>query len=417
MTLVGQALNVSCFASYVSILRDEVPSLINSTKHKKISSRAQQVRPFYVMDLLARAKQLEAEGQPVLHLEVGEPDFPTPKPVIDAGIKALSQEKTHYTAAPGLPELRRAIAGHYQRKFNIQVDPGRIIVTPGASGALQLALSLLVDSGDNVLLTDPGYPCNRNMVRLLGADITAVPVDATTQFQMHANHINEYWNERSVAAMIASPSNPTGTRISDSDLNSLIEAVNKVNGSLVVDEIYQGLVYADTDSTALAKSDELFVINSFSKYFGMTGWRLGWLVVPEVFIDAADRIAQNIFLSAPTVSQHAALAAFTAETEAVLQSRVEEFNQRRQYLLPALREMGFDIPVEPEGAFYIYADCSAITKDSFQWCKQVLEDIAVAITPGIDFGEHRASTHVRFAYTRPVDQLEQACDRIANYIK
>ena len=408
---------VCCFASYVSILRHEVPSLINSTKHKKISTRAQQIRPFYVMDLLARAKQLEAEGHPVLHLEVGEPDFSTPKPVIDAGIKALSQAKTHYTAAPGLPELRQAIADHYQRKFNLNIDPGRIIVTPGASGALQLALSLLVDSGDSVLLTDPGYPCNRNMVRLLGAETTAVPVDAATQFQMHANHIDEYWNERTVAAMIASPSNPTGTRIPDSELKLLIEAIDKVNGSLIVDEIYQGLVYADSDSSALTHSDNLFVINSFSKYFGMTGWRLGWLVVPEDFIDAADRIAQNIFLAASTVSQHAALAAFTAETEAVLQSRVEEFNQRRQYLLPALREMGFDIPVEPEGAFYIYADCSAITQDSFQWCKQVLEEIAVAITPGIDFGKHRASTHVRFAYTRPVEQLEQACDRIAKYIK
>ena len=255
------------------------------------------------------------------------------------------------------------------------------------------------------------------MVQLLGADSIAVPVDATTLFQMHAEHIETYWQENTVAAMIASPSNPTGTRISESHLKSLVQAVDNVNGSLIVDEIYQGLVYSDVDYSALAYSDSLFVINSFSKYFGMTGWRLGWLVVPEDFIDAADRIAQNIFLAAPTVSQHAALAAFDPETEKILQSRVQEFDQRRRFLLPTLREMGFQIPVEPEGAFYIYADCSAITHDSFQWCQQLLEDIAVAVTPGVDFGEHRASTHVRFAYTRPVDQLEHACSRIAEYIK
>lgn len=388
----------------------------NPVKHSKISVRAQQVRPFYVMDLLARARQLEAEGRPVLHLEVGEPDFPAPQPVIDAGIKALNLKQTHYTAALGLPELRQAIADYYQHKFNITIDAARIIVTPGASGALQLALSVLVDTGDKVLLTDPGYPCNRNMVKLLGAESTVVPVGPETQFQMHADHIQKHWSDRAVAAMIASPSNPTGTRIVEDDLTALIQAVDNAGGSLIVDEIYQGLVYAETEYTALAHSDQLFVINSFSKYFGMTGWRLGWMVVPEGYVDAVDRVAQNLFLAAPTVSQHAALAAFGTETEAILQSRVREFKQRRDYLLPALRDMGFGIPVEPEGAFYIYADCSSITADSFQWTRQLLEDEAVAITPGIDFGEHQASTHVRIAYTRPVDQLEQACNRIAGYI-
>lgn len=389
----------------------------NTVKKTFVTGRAAAVRPFYVMDLLARAKQLEANGRDVLHLEVGEPDFPTPQPIIDRGIKALRQLKTHYTPALGLPELRQSIADYYQRKFNIKIDARRVIVTPGASGALQLALSVLVDTGKNVLLTDPGYPCNRNMIRLLGADSTVVAVDAETHFQLHASHITQYWNEDSVAAMIASPSNPTGTMIQQQELIKLIKAVDEVGGRLIVDEIYQGLVYAENDDTALTFSDDVFVINSFSKYFGMTGWRLGWMIVPDEYIDAVDRVAQNLFLAASTVAQYAALAAFDDSTIEILNRRVSKFRDRRDYLLPVLREMGFVIPVEPAGAFYIYADCGSITEDSYQWTRNLLEDEAVALTPGIDFGENQASTHVRFAYTRPIDQLERACCRIARYIK
>ena len=390
---------------------------MNKTDKTVLTSRAAEVRPFYVMELLARAGQLEAEGRSVLHLEVGEPDFPTPQPIIDAGIRALRQLKTHYTPALGLPELRRSIAAYYQQTFNVEIDARRVIVTPGASGALQLALSVLVDSGDNVLLTDPGYPCNRNMIKLLGADSTIVPVGADTQFQMTAADIAGYWNEKSVAAMIASPSNPTGTMIHQQELISLIEAVDAAGGRLIVDEIYQGLVYSEDELTALSFSNDVFVINSFSKYFGMTGWRLGWMVVPDEYVDAIDRVAQNLFLAASTPAQYAALVAFDQGTIEILDRRVAKFRERRDYLLPVLREMGFHIPVEPEGAFYIYADCSAITQNSFEWTRSLLEDEAVALTPGIDFGEYRASTHVRFAYTRPVDQLERACRRIARYIK
>ena len=382
-----------------------------------LTGRAAGVRPFYVMELLARAGQLEAEGRSVLHLEVGEPDFPTPQPIIDAGIRALRQLKTHYTPALGLPELRQSIADYYQQKFNIEIDPRRVIVTPGASGALQLALSVLVDTGDNVLLTDPGYPCNRNMIKLLGADSNIVPVSADTQFQMHAEHIARHWDEKSVAAMIASPSNPTGTMIQQQELINLIAAVDAAGGHLIVDEIYQGLVYSEDDLTALSFSNDVFVINSFSKYFGMTGWRLGWMLVPDEYVDAIDRVAQNLFLAASTLAQYAALVAFEPGTIEILDRRVEKFRERRDYLLPVLREMGFHIPVEPVGAFYIYADCSAITQNSFEWTRSLLEDEAVALTPGIDFGEYQAATHVRFAYTRPVDQLERACCRIARYIK
>jgi aspartate/methionine/tyrosine aminotransferase len=391
--------------------------MLSANYNKPRSSRADRVRPFYVMDLLARAKQLEAEGRSVLHLEVGEPDFPTPQPVIEAGIRALRALLTHYTPALGLPELRRAIGDYYNKKFNIVIEPRRIIVTTGASGALQLALAVLVDTGDRVLLTDPGYPCNRNMIRLLGAECTDVAVGPESHYQLQAAHIEHYWDDSTVAAMIASPSNPTGTMISVAELQSLIDAVATKGGRLIVDEIYQGLVYGGQDHTALALSDNAIVINSFSKLFGMTGWRLGWMVVPENYIDAIDRVAQNLYLAPPTISQYAALAAFETETLEILQRRVETFRQRRDFLLPALRAMGFVIPVEPEGAFYVYADCSAITADAFSWCRDLLEVEGVAVTPGIDFGENAAARHVRFAYTRPVEELENACSRISKYIR
>ena len=390
--------------------------MLSANPNKPRTSRADSVRPFYVMELLARAKQLEAEGRSVLHMEVGEPDFPTPQPVIDAGIQALQRLQTHYTPALGLPELRQAIAEYYRHKFNIDIDYRRIIVTPGASGALQLALAVLLDTGDRVLLTDPGYPCNRNMIRLLGARCTDVAVGPDSHYQLQAAHVERYWDDSTVAAMIASPSNPTGTMIPVDALRALLEAVEAKGGCLIADEIYQGLVYDAPDHTALALSDNAIVINSFSKYFGMTGWRLGWMVVPQMYIDAVDRVAQNLFLAAPTVSQYAALAAFETRTLEILQHRVGTFRQRRDMLLPALRAMGFQIPVEPQGAFYIYADCSAITTDAFGWCRDLLEAEGVAVTPGIDFGENAANRHVRFAYTRPVDELENACDRIANYI-
>jgi len=369
------------------------------------------------MDLLARAKQLEAEGRSVIHLEVGEPDFATARPIIDAGIQTLRQLKTHYTAATGLPELQQAIAGHYHRKFGLQINPRRIVVTPGASGALQLALSVLTDPGESILLTDPGYPCNRNIAKILGINTIDVPVTEDTQYQLDAVHIQQCWSANTRAAMVSSPSNPTGTIIERSAMTALIEAIANANGHLIVDEIYQGLVYDVEEYTALSLSDDVFVVNSFSKYFGMTGWRLGWMVVPENFINVVDRVAQNIFLAPPTISQYAALAAFETGTEEILQSRVAIFKERRDYMLPVLCEIGFKVSARPQGAFYIYADCSDVSSDSFSWTKKLLEEEGVAVTPGIDFGEFEASTHVRFAYTRSVDELKRAMCRITRFIK
>lgn len=380
-------------------------------------SRAQTIPPFHVMDLLARAQQLESEGRSIIHLEVGEPDFATARPIIDAGIQALRQLKTHYTAATGLPELKQAIADHYQNKFDLMIDSRRVVVTPGASGALQLALSVLTNAGDSILLSDPGYPCNRNIAKVLAVDSIDVPVTAASQYQLNASHIEERWQENTHAAMVASPSNPTGTLIEKKSMQALLAAVSNKSGYLIVDEIYQGLVYDDEEYTALALSDDVFVVNSFSKYFGMTGWRLGWMVVPEKFIDAVDRVAQNIFLAPSTVSQYAALAAFESQSEDILQQRVALFKERRDYLVPALTEMGFKVTAQPQGAFYIYADCSAITDDSFQWTKELLEQEGVAVTPGIDFGKFEANTHVRFAYTHSVDELKRAMCRIARFIE
>ena len=368
------------------------------------------------MDLLARAQQMQAQGREVVHLEVGEPDFATPQPVIDAGIASLRAQQTHYTAATGLVQLRAALSEYYARKFSLTINPRRIIITPGASGALQLALTALHDAGDEVLLSDPGYPCNRNIAQLLGINTRALPVTAEHGYQLTAEQIQTQWHDQTRAAMVSSPSNPTGTRIDEQSLRALLGAVAAKHGHLIFDEIYQGLVYGVEDITALAYSDDVFVINSFSKYFGMTGWRLGWMVVPEAFVEAIDRMSQNLFLAPATTSQHAALAAFSAQTEEILQQRRAEFEQRRDMLLPALAKLGFKIAARPEGAFYIYADCSAITDNAFSWCHALLEHTGVAITPGIDFGDFAANTHVRFAYTRPVEELQRALELISNYI-
>lgn len=386
------------------------------TAHK-LSRRSEALSPFHVMDILARAKALSQQGRTIYHLEIGEPDFATAETIVDAGIESLKQLKTHYTPALGLPELRDAIAGYYDRKFSLDIDPRRVIITPGASGALQLAILSLLDAGDNVLLADPGYPCNQNIAQVLAAESVTVPVNAENYYQLDAQSVAQHWNSRTRAAMVATPSNPTGTVIPRQQLLELSQFVERKQGQLIVDEIYQGLVYEGEDYTALEITDECFVINSFSKYFGMTGWRLGWMVVPEAYVDAIDRIAQNIYLAPATVSQYAALTALKAETQVILDARRDEFKQRRDFLLPALEQLGFDVAVKPQGAFYIYANCERFTDDSFTWVNRLLDEQGVALTPGIDFGQHQASKHCRFAYTQSLENLQQAVDKIAEFIR
>lgn len=369
------------------------------------------------MDILARAKTLEQQGKTIYHLEVGEPDFATAETIIDSGIDALQQFKTHYTPALGLPELRQAVAEYYDRKFSVNINPQRIVITPGASGAIQLAIACLLDAGDNVLLSDPGYPCNRNIAQVLASEAISIPTTAESAYQLNADMVETHWNDKTRAAMVATPSNPTGTLLPAAQLKALCKIIEEKQGRLIVDEIYQGLVYDAKEYTALEISDECFVINSFSKYFGMTGWRLGWMVVPEFYVDAIDRIAQNIFLAPPTISQYAAITALRSETQPVLDERRDEFKKRRDFLLPALTQLGFKVAVKPQGAFYIYANCENFTDDSFTWVKRLLEEQGVALTPGVDFGEYLANKHCRFAYTQPVEILEQAIDKIAGFVK
>jgi aspartate/methionine/tyrosine aminotransferase len=380
------------------------------------AQRAAEIEPFHVMDILARARALEAQGRSIVHMEIGEPDFPSPDPVIQAGIAALKAGHTHYTPALGLPALREAIAAFYRTRYGVDIAPSRIVITPGSSGALLLAMGVLLNPGDEVLLADPGYPCNRHFVRFTEGRAIGVPAGPATHYQLTAELAERHWSPRTKAAMVASPANPTGTLLSLDALRTLHATVSRRAGALFVDEIYHGLTYGCDAPTALAVSDEIFVINSFSKYFGMTGWRLGWLVAPEAFIPALDRLTQNIFLAAPTPAQHAALAAFHPETLQILEERREEFRRRRDFLLFALRDIGFDIPVTPEGAFYLYADCARFSRDSEEFAHRLLEEAGVAITPGIDFGHFEPETHVRFAYTTDMARLREGVERIARFV-
>ena len=388
-----------------------------SDKAPRIARRASEIEPFHVMELLARARELEAQGRSIIHMEIGEPDFPTPEPIVRAGIRALERGEVHYTAALGLPRLREAIAGYYRSRYGVDVPASRIIITTGSSAALMLACSALIDPGDEVLLADPGYPANRHFVRVMEGVPRAVPVTAADDFQLAPAHLERGWNARTVAAIVASPSNPTGTLVSTERLSAMAEIVRSRGGALMVDEIYHGLVYEGDYTTALAFSEDVFVINSFSKYFQMTGWRLGWLVAPAGYVRELDKLTQNLYLAPPTPAQHAALAAFEPETLAILEDRAREFKTRRDYLVPELRRLGFEIPVMPQGAFYVYAGCGKLTQDSYGFARDLLERAGVAITPGVDFGANAPERHVRFAYTNSVERLKEGVARIAQFLK
>ncbi|AVH92039.1 pyridoxal phosphate-dependent aminotransferase [Stenotrophomonas maltophilia] len=377
------------------------------------SRRSHEIAPFHVMSLLARAQALEQAGHDVIHLEIGEPDFTTAEPIVRAGQAALAAGHTRYTAARGLPALRQAISGFYRSHYGLDIDPERILVTPGGSGALLLASSLLVDPGRHWLLADPGYPCNRHFLRLVEGGAQLVPVGPDTAYQLTPSLVEQHWNADSVGALVASPANPTGTVLSSDELAALSKALHARGGHLVVDEIYHGLTYGLDAPSVLQVDDSAFVLNSFSKYFGMTGWRLGWLVAPPAAVPDLEKLAQNLYISASSIAQHAALACFSDEAMSIFEQRREAFRQRRDFLLPALRELGFRIEVEPQGAFYLYADVSAFTDDAQAFCAHFLETEHVAFTPGLDFGFHRANQHVRLAYTQEVPRLQEAVARIA----
>lgn len=380
------------------------------------AKRMDDINPFYVMDILAKAKAMQAEGRSIIHMEVGEPDFETPQPIAEAGIKAIQAGRTHYTPALGLPELRRAISEDYLARFNVDIAPERIVITPGASGALQLLMGILVEAGHQVLMADPGYPCNRHMVRLFEGKSLNIPVDGRTHYQITTELLEKISTSNIDALLLASPANPTGGVINKQEMKALFTWAKDNQLAMIVDEIYQGLVYTDDIYSSLEISTDIFVVNSFSKYYGMTGWRVGWLVAPEAYIPVIDKLAQNIFLAASTPAQWAALAAFKPETLEILEQRRGIFKQRRDYLFPALKELGFDIEVIPDGAFYLYANVKKFTRDSYAFCLDILEKTGVAITPGKDFGTHHNNDYVRFAYTTDIKQLQEGVHRLADYL-
>ena len=380
------------------------------------AARMADIEPFHVMQIIARAKALEAQGRSIVSMVVGEPDFPVAPLVRDAAMRLLEAGHVHYTPALGITPLREAISSWYSRRYGVQVPTSRIAVTTGSSGALLLTMGVLLDPGDEVLMADPGYPCNRHFVRAIDGVPVGVNVGPQTAYQLTAELVERHWTPRTKAALVCSPSNPTGTLISKPTLHEIHEVVRKKGGILISDEIYHGLTYGGSAPTAASLGDDVFVINSFSKYFGMTGFRLGWLVASDAFMVDVDKLAGNLFISPPDIAQRAALAAFEPDTIALMEERRELYRQQRDFLLPALKALGFEVPVTPEGAFYIYANCARFTNDSYAFCWDVLENAGVAITPGLDFGHNDPRHHVRFSYPKPVAVLEEGVHRLTEYL-
>ena len=382
----------------------------------RLAARMAHIEPFEVMEIQTLAREVEAAGHDVIHLEIGEPDFRTPAPVVEAAKRALDAEPMFYTSALGLASLREAISGFYAQRYRVDVPASRIAVTAGSSAALLLAFGVLLDPGDEVLLADPGYPCNRHFVRSFGAVPRAIPVGPASRYQLTPELAREHWGERTRMAMVATPANPTGTMVTAQEIAGLAALAREKGGQLLVDEIYHGLTYGLDAPTGASAGEDVLVVNSFSKYFQMTGWRLGWIVLPPRLVRAVETLAQNLFISPSTPAQHAALACFAPATLAILEARRAELDARRRFLVPALESLGFGVPVVPQGAFYIYADISQVTGDSFAFARRVLTEAHVAITPGKDFGRNEPERHVRIAYTQPVARLEQAVERIARFL-
>jgi aspartate/methionine/tyrosine aminotransferase len=345
-------------------------------------------------------------------MEIGEPDFTAPPPVVEAGVRALREGRTAYTATLGLPTLRERIAAHYASRFSARVPVERVVVTSGASGGLLTVAALYFDAGDEVLVPDPGYPGYRHFVRAFEGRARALPVGPAENFQPTLAMVSAAWGKRTKGLVLGSPSNPTGTLIARAELEAIARFIAERGGVLIVDEIYQGLCYGAEPWTAYGLPGDVVIVNSFSKYFCMTGWRLGWVVLPAAAVRGFEKLAQHLFISAPAVAQYAACEAFSSSSIEVLEQRRAEFARRRDFLLPALKAAGLRVPAEPHGAFYVYADCG---RDARAYCMELLEKEAVAATPGVDFGANGTDRYVRFAYTRAMGDLEQAALRIKRF--
>jgi aspartate/methionine/tyrosine aminotransferase len=391
----------------------------------QVARRVDAIEPFRVMEMVKAAASMVRAGQDVISMSVGEPDFTAPDLVARAAMDAIQRGATQYTESLGLPALREAISAHYARAYGLDIAPQRIVVTAGASAGLLLACAALVADGDEVLMPDPSYPCNRHFVSAFGGRAVLVPSGPAERYQLTAAQVAERWTERTRGVIVASPSNPTGTSMTPEQTEGVVAAVRARGGFSIVDEIYQGLYYGEKEgdraTSALSFGDDVITVNSFSKYFSMTGWRLGWLVLPESLVPAVEKLAQNLFICAPAIAQHAALAAFHDDAIAIFEERRREFRRRRDFLVPALRDLGFQVPVLPDGAFYVYADITqvnhALAHDSSAFGMAVLRDALVALVPGDDFGFAAPKQHVRFSYATKYERIEQAVDRLAALLR
>jgi aspartate/methionine/tyrosine aminotransferase len=380
----------------------------------KITKRADLITPFYVMELLEKANEMEAQGEDIIHMEVGEPDFTTPWPVKDAAINAITSGQTFYTHSLGITELRQKIATHYEKREGVFVSPERIVITNGTSGAFLLLAAVLLERGRTLAISDPGYPCYRNFALLVEADVLTLPVAAETGYQVLPRQI-ETLKACPDVLILCNPSNPTGTVYQEDTVAQIYRLLSARDSVLVVDEIYGGLSYGKTVRTALGLGDNIVVVNGFSKTHAMTGWRLGWMVVPLELVRPIQKVAQNVFISPPSIAQHAAVHAF--DVGAALEEMRRTYKERRDYMLPQLRRLGFRIPVDPEGAFYIYAGIDGWGLDSMVFVERALAEAKVAITPGYDFGSYRAGSHVRFSYANSLERLKEGCERLERWLQ
>lgn len=388
----------------------------------KFSSRAERIDPFYVMEVAkaaqAMAREVAGTSEPMIFLNIGEPDFTAPPLVQEAAAKAVRDGATQYTNALGLDALRERISGWYQSRFGVDVPARRIVVTAGASAALHLACLALIERGDEILMPDPSYPCNRHFVSAAEGRAVLVPTTAAERYQLSSAKVQAAWTDNTRGVLLASPSNPTGTSIAPAELRRIHEVVQSRGGVTMIDEIYLGLSYEEEfGHTALAIDENIISINSFSKYFNMTGWRLGWMVVPDAMVPVVERLAQNLFICASTVSQQAALACFEAESIAEYERRRAEFKARRDYFIPALQSLGLQVPVMPDGAFYAWADCSAACErlgvnGSWDLAYALMRQAHLAVTPGRDFGTHDPQRYVRFSTANSMAQLQEAVARL-----
>lgn len=388
----------------------------------KFSTRAERIEPFYVMEIAKAAQRLALavadSDTPMIFLNIGEPDFTAPPLVQAAAVQAIHSGQTQYTPALGLGALREAISGWYLQRFGVQVPAQRIVITAGASAALQLACLALIDAGDEILMPDPSYPCNRHFVSAAEGRAVLLPTTAQERYQLSASKVAAAWGEKTRGVLLASPSNPTGTSIAPEELRRIHDVVRSHGGVTILDEIYLGLSYDPAyGQTALAIDDQIISINSFSKYFSMTGWRLGWMVVPEAMVPVVERVAQNLFICASTISQHAALACFAPESIAEYERRRAEFKARRDYFLGELEALGLSVPVQPDGAFYAWADCrQAAAKlgvtGSWDFAQVLMEKAHLAVTPGRDFGTAETAHFVRFSTANSMEQLQEAVRRL-----